>query len=198
MQRTGRLGRPAHGSSQERPPRLSEPGRAVRGKRFVILASQFHEPLSRALLDGAIRTLHRHGVSTGAIRVMWVPGAFELPVVAACVVRRRPRPDAVIALGALIKGETLQYGVLAHAVASGLTDVSVRTGIPVTFGVIVADTLAQARARAGLRSRPGRRRPRLRRDAPARPGAVCNRGEEAALAALAVLRLLDVSRVRGR
>ena len=142
-----------------------------RGKRFVILASQFHEPLSRALIDGAIRTLRRHGASKGAIRVVWVPGAFELPVVAARLVRRRPRPDAVIALGALIKGDTPQYAVLANAAAAGLTEVSVRTGIPVTFGVIVADTLAQARARAG--------------------GSKGNRGREAALAALAVLKLLS-------
>ena len=83
--------------------------------------------------------------------------------------KRRPRPDAILALGALIRGETPQYEVLAHAVAHGLTQVSVNSGIPVTFGVIVAENVAQARARAG--------------------GAHGNRGEEAALAALAMMDL---------
>jgi 6,7-dimethyl-8-ribityllumazine synthase len=143
--------------------------RAGRGRRFVILASQFHQPLSRALIASAVRALRRHGAAERAIRILWVPGAFELPVVAARVARARPRPDAIIALGALIKGETPQYQVLAHAVASGLTDLSVRTGVPVTFGVVVANTMAQARARQ-------------------------TRGEEAALAALAVLKLLRALR----
>ena len=143
----------------------------ARGKRFVILASSFHEPLSRGLITGAIRTLARHGAKPGAARVVWVPGAFELPIVASHAVRRRPRPDAVLALGALIKGDTEQYLVLAHAVAAGLAEVSVRSGVPVTFGVVVANTPAQARARCGA--------------------GTGNRGAEAALAALGVLRLLD-------
>ena len=147
------------------------PAASARGKRFVILASSFHEPLSRGLINGAMRTLFRYGAAASAVRVIWVPGAFELPVVASHAVRRRPRPDAVLALGALIKGDTEQYLVLAHAVAAGLTDVSIRSGVPVTFGVVVAGTPAQARARSGA----GRG----------------NRGEEAALAALGVLRLLD-------
>jgi 6,7-dimethyl-8-ribityllumazine synthase len=149
--------------------RIAPAGQAGRGRRFVILASRFHEPLSRALIEGAVRTLRRHGAAGRSIRTYWVPGAFELPVVAARVARARQRPDAIIALGALIKGQTPQYQVLAHAVASGLSDLSVQTGVPVTFGVVVADTLAQARARR-------------------------NRGEEAALAALAVLKLLGAIR----
>jgi 6,7-dimethyl-8-ribityllumazine synthase len=190
MQRTGP--RPPAGGSPARRPPWSWPGRAARGKRFVILASQFHEPLSRALIDGAVRTLRRHGASSGAIRVLWVPGAFELPVVAARLVRRRPRPHAVIALGALIKGDTPQYEVLANAVATGLTEVSVRTGVPVSFGIIVAATPAQAGARAGLPA------PRQRSVAGQAGGTRGNRGQEAALAALAVLRLLDTRTVRSR
>ena len=147
------------------------PAASARGKRFVILASSFHEPLSRGLINGSIRALARHGARPGAIQVVWVPGAFELPIVASHVARRRSRPDAVLALGALIRGDTEQYLVLAHAVAAGLTDVSIRTGVPVTFGIVVAHTLAQARARSGSGPR--------------------NRGSEAALAALGVLRLLD-------
>lgn len=143
----------------------------ARGKRFVILASSFHESLSRGLIQGAMRTLLRHGAGAGAVNVVWVPGVFELPIVVSHVVRRRPRPDAVLALGALIRGDTPQYLILAHAVAAGLIEVSIRSGVPVTFGIVVAHTLAQARARSG----PGKG----------------NRGEESALAALGVLRLLD-------
>ncbi len=140
-------------------------------RRVVILASTFHPGMAQRLIRGATGRLRRSGVAPSRIRVLWVPGAFELPVVAARVARGRPRPQAIIALGALIRGETPQYDVLAHAVAQGLAQVSVMTGIPVTFGVIVAQTLAQAKARAG--------------------GAMGNRGEEAASAALAVLRLFD-------
>ena len=140
------------------------------GRRFTILASEFHPAIARALIDGASGVLQRHGASAGAITVVRVPGAFELPVVAARLAAASPVPDAIIAVGCLIRGETPQYEVIAHAVADGLSHVSVTTGVPVTFGIIVADTLAQAKARAG--------------------GRVGNRGVEAALAALAVLRLL--------
>ncbi|MBI4343179.1 MAG: 6,7-dimethyl-8-ribityllumazine synthase [Candidatus Omnitrophica bacterium] len=157
-----------------RPP-VSAPSPQVRlkgaaHKRFAILASEFHPAIARALVRGATDTLRRHGIAGRRIRLLWVPGAFELPVVAARLARRRPRPDAILALGCLIRGETSQYDVIAHAVANGLSQVSVTSGVPVTFGLIVAQTPAQARARAG--------------------GRLGNRGEEAALAALAVLRLL--------
>lgn len=105
------------------------------------------------------------------IRVVAVPGAFELPVVAARAARMQPAPDAIIALGAIIRGETTQYDVIAHAVSQGLTQVAVQTGVPVTSGVIVAETLAQARARSG--------------------GSAENRGAEAARAALDLVHLLE-------
>ena len=143
----------------------------ARDKRFVIIASEFNRSISRALVRGATKVLDRHGASSRLVRVVWVPGAFELPVVAARLARARPRPDAILALGALVRGQTPQYEVLAHAVAQGLSQASVTSGIPVTFGVIVAKTMAQAKARAG--------------------GSMGNRGAEAALAALGVLRLLD-------
>ena len=138
-------------------------------RRIAILASTFHRPLARALVRGATRVLHDAGVAPKAITVYWLPGAFELPVAAARVLRRRQTPDAVIALGALIQGDTPQYEVLAHAVAQGLTQLAVTSAIPVTFGVIIAKSLAQARARAG--------------------GSMGNRGAEAAHAALAVLQV---------
>ena len=171
-------------------------GRAgsVKGKRFVIIASRFYPAISRALIRGANAVLHGAGVPGSSIHLLWVPGAFELPVVARRVARHRPRPDAILALGALIRGDTPQYEVIAHAVAHALSQVSVKTGIPVTFGVIVAMTRAQARARAGLGPRPrhGLRRSRLRRGTPDRPAAVItNRGEEAARAALEILSLFE-------
>ena len=141
----------------------------ARRQRFVLLASQFHAGITRALVRGATDVLRRQGVSARCIRLLWVPGAFELPIVAARVARARPRPDAIIALGALIRGQTSQFEILALAAAQGLAQVSVHTGVPVTCGVIVAETLAQARARAG--------------------GAMGNRGAEAAQAALEVLQL---------
>ena len=139
------------------------------GKRFVLIASAFNPAITRALIDGARGVLAREGISPQQIRVLWVPGAFELPVTAACAASSRPRPEAVIALGALIRGETPQYEVIAHAVAQGLSQVALSARIPVTFGVIVAKTLAQAKARAG--------------------GSMGNRGAEAARAALDLLRL---------
>ena len=144
---------------------------AVRTKRFIIIASEFHRSLSEALIRGATGVLRRAGVSERHIDVRWVPGAFELPIACARAARSRPRPHAIIAVGALIHGETPQYEVLAHAVAQGLMQVSVNERLPVTFGVIVTQTFAQARARAG--------------------GPMGNRGAEAAHAAIAVLRLFE-------
>ena len=143
---------------------------SAKGRRFVIVASQFHPAIARALVRGATGALRRAGASSRQIRLLWVPGAFELPVVAARATRIRPRPDAIIALGALIRGQTPQYEVLAHAVAQGLSQVAVSARLPVTFGLIVAKTLTQARARAG--------------------GSMGNRGAEAAMAAVATLQLL--------
>ena len=139
--------------------------------RVTILASQFNEPISRALVRGARKVLRQAGVPVSRIRVVWVPGAFELPVVAAKLAASARHPDAIIAVGALIRGQTSQYEVIAHAVAQGLSQVAVSATIPVAFGVVVAENAAQAHARAG--------------------GAMGNRGAEAALAALAVLRLFE-------
>ena len=135
--------------------------------RVVLVVSQFHPAIARSLVRAASDVLRRGGVSS--IELCSVPGAFELPVVAARCARTTPRPQAIVALGALIQGDTPQYAVLAHAVAHGLTSVALTSGVPVTFGLIVATTLAQARARAG--------------------GSMGNRGAEAARAALDVMRL---------
>lgn len=153
-------------TSHKRPGHPARGGAGLRGKRFILLASRFNESITRALVAGSRTTLERYGVLRANIRTLWVPGAFELPVAAASVAAAQ-QPDAIIALGCVIKGETPQYRAIGHAVSVGLAQVSVSRRIPVTFGVIVADSFAQARARAG--------------------GRVGNRGSEAALAALAMV-----------
>lgn len=162
------------------PQRLTNGARTVRGRAVAILVSKFHPALSRGLVAAATHELRASGVAAKSIRQITVPGAFELPVVAAKLAKSRRAPDAIIALGILIRGETAQYEVIAHAVADGLAKVSVETGVPVAFGVIVAETLAQAEARAVW---PARR---------AKTGPVVeNRGAEAARAAIAVMRLFE-------
>ncbi|HEX9779828.1 MAG TPA: 6,7-dimethyl-8-ribityllumazine synthase [bacterium] len=139
-------------------------------KRFALVASEFHRPITQVLIRGAERALLRHGVPPGAIERYWVPGAFELPVAAArLAASSRRRPSAIIALGVLVRGQTRQHEVLAQAVAQGLEQIAIQRLLPVTSGVVLAESLAQARARAG--------------------GREGNRGAEAALAALAVLRV---------
>ena len=165
----------------------SHAARQSHSKPVVLIASQFHPVIARALVRGATTVLSRAGVSRARVRLLWAPGAFELPVIAARLARRRPRPQAIIALGALIRGDTPQYEVLAHAVVQGLVRVAVDTGIPVTCGVIVATTLAQAKARAGLPAP----RSAYHRKARQAGGAMGNRGAEAAAAALEVLRLFE-------
>ena len=138
-------------------------------KRAVVLASRFNEPLTRVLVSGAVATLTRHGIPRERIRVMWVPGAFELPL-AAAEAARRLHPTLMVAVGCLIKGQTPQYAAIGHAVTEGLCEVSVRARVPIGLGVVLAESVGQAKARAG--------------------GHRGNRGEEAALAALAMARVL--------
>lgn len=143
------------------------PMRGLRHKRVVVVASEFNGVLSEALTRSAVQTLLEHGMARRNVQVLWVPGAFELPVMAARVLFAKSRPDALIALGALIRGQTAQYRVIAQAVFEGLIRVSVDTLTPVSCGVIVAETQAQAKARA--LKQPG------------------NRGIEAAVAALRMI-----------
>lgn len=143
--------------------------RPKRARPFVLVASEFNSGLTGALVEGAQAVLRRHGVGARQIHTIWVPGAFELPVAAASAAARL-RPQAIIALGCVIKGDTPQYAAIGQAAASGLAQVSVEAQIPVTFGVIIADSLAQAKARAG--------------------GRAGHRGREAALAALAMVDVL--------
>jgi 6,7-dimethyl-8-ribityllumazine synthase len=110
----------------------------------------FHRDLSERLLEGARARLAEAGLPEGFLEERWVPGAFELPL-AAKVMATRGRYAAVIALGAVIRGETSHYDHICHAAATGLSAVGLETGVPVTFGVLTTENLAQAEARAGGR-----------------------------------------------
>ncbi len=152
------------------------PAAEPRRPRFAIVRATFNASITQALLDGALAAFAAAGVQQAEVTVVEVPGAFELPVAAARMARSR-RFAAIVALGCVIRGETPHFEYVASAAAHGLTKVSVDTGTPVAFGVLTADTGAQALARAtpgaGSSTHVG-----------GEPGANSNKGFEAAQAAL--------------
>jgi 6,7-dimethyl-8-ribityllumazine synthase len=140
------------------------------GRRVAVVASRFNEVVTTKLVDGALAGLTEHGVPGTSVDVAWVPGAFEIPVIA----RRFAETgdyDAVICLGAVIRGETAHFELVANEAARGIMDVSRDTGVPVIFEVLATQDLAQAEARAG--------------------GIHGNKGWEAAGSALQMASLLD-------
>jgi 6,7-dimethyl-8-ribityllumazine synthase len=139
---------------------------AAAGWRFGVVVSRFNEDITSALLDGARTTLKEYGASSKDIEVVHVPGAFELPM-GATVLAAREDIHAVVCVGALIRGETPHFDVLATSTAHAVQDVAREFGLPVTFGLITCDTMEQAQARAG--------------------GAKGNKGSEAALAAIEMI-----------
>ena len=144
---------------------------SLRGERarVCVIASRFNETISRRLLEGALDCLERHGVADEDLSVVWVPGAFELPL-AAQRVASSGEVDAVVCVGAVIRGETAHFDFVAQAAASGIAEASRSTGIPIAFGVLTTETSLQAAERAG--------------------GKTGNKGFEAALAALEMADLL--------
>jgi 6,7-dimethyl-8-ribityllumazine synthase len=141
----------------------------ARGLRFAIVASRFNDFIVERLISGALDALSRHGAAAGQLELIRVPGAFDLPL----VVRRIAeggRADAIIALGAVIRGETAHFDYVAAECASGLSRVASDTGVPVAFGVLTTDTVEQAADRAG--------------------GKAGNRGADAAEAAIHLATLL--------
>lgn len=120
----------------------------ARGRRFAVAASRFNEVVVRRLVDGALACLRKHGAADEDVDVAWVPGAFELPVVARRLAGSG-RYAAVICLGAVIRGETAHFDHVAGQCAAGIQRVAVETGVPVTFGVLTTDTVEQALDRAG-------------------------------------------------
>lgn len=119
-------------------------------RRFAIIVSRFNDNVTSRLVAGARACLEEHGVAETQIDVLSVPGAWELPIAAGMVARRR-RHAAIIALGCVIRGETPHFDYVAGPAADGLSLVALNTGIPVTFGLLTTEDLPQALARAGGR-----------------------------------------------
>jgi 6,7-dimethyl-8-ribityllumazine synthase len=141
------------------------------GRHVAIVVSRFHEHVTAKLLQGAVARLEACGVADEGVDVAWVPGAFEIPLVAKRMAATGAY-DALICLGAVVRGETAHFDLVVGEAARGAAEVSRETGIPVIFEVLATETLAQAEARAG--------------------GAHGNKGRDAADAALEMADLLDV------
>ena len=150
--------------------------------RFAIVVSRFNETITSRLADGAVDTLKSHGIADEAIDLFWVPGAFEIPTVAARLVDDGDY-DAVLCLGAVIKGETSHDEHINRAVSLALAQLGIDTGLPVIFGVLTCNTLEQAIARSGGEAGTrGKDKPDSR---------IGNKGAECAEAALEMLDLLS-------
>jgi 6,7-dimethyl-8-ribityllumazine synthase len=140
------------------------------GRRMVVVASRFNEPIVKKLVDGALDALVKHGVSFDDIDVVWVPGAWELPLASRWLLASE-RYDGVVAVGAVIRGDTAHFEYIAGEMSRGLADASADSETPIGFGVLTCDTDEQAEARAG--------------------GEHGNKGWDAAVAALEMVDLLN-------
>jgi 6,7-dimethyl-8-ribityllumazine synthase len=118
------------------------------GRRVAVVASRFNESVTRALIEGALDALVRHGTSFNDIDVLWVPGAWELPLAVRGAMASE-RYDAVVALGAVIRGDTPHFDYIAGEASRGLAEAAIEAEIPVGFGLLTCDNLEQAEARAG-------------------------------------------------
>lgn len=119
--------------------------------KFGIIVGRFNEFIGGKLLSGAIDALKRHGVNESDIEITWVPGAFEMPLVAKKMAKSR-KYDGVICLGAVIRGATSHFDYVSSEVSKGIANVSLETGVPVMFGVLTTDTIEQAIERAGTKA----------------------------------------------
>ncbi|GAB6174770.1 6,7-dimethyl-8-ribityllumazine synthase [Paradesulfitobacterium aromaticivorans] len=121
------------------------------GLKFGIIAARFNEFITSKLLAGALDALRRHGVNDEDIEIAWVPGAFEIPLLAKKLAESN-RYDAVICLGAVIRGATPHFDYVSAEVSKGVANVSLQTGLPVIFGVLTTDNIEQAIERAGTKA----------------------------------------------
>jgi 6,7-dimethyl-8-ribityllumazine synthase len=144
-------------------------------RHVAIVVSRFNESVTMRLLEGAIDALERHGGNRADVDVMWVPGAWELPAGARALLATE-RYDAIVALGAVIRGETPHFDFVAGEASRGLAEASADFDVPIGFGLLTTDTLEQADARAG--------------------GVHGNKGWDAALAALEMVALFERLRAR--
>jgi 6,7-dimethyl-8-ribityllumazine synthase len=140
------------------------------GRRIGVIASRFNEPVTSKLVEGALDALKRHGVAADSTDLVWVPGAWELPAAARRMLETE-RYDALVAVGAVVRGETPHFDYVAGEAARGLAQASADFDRPIGFGLLTCDTMEQAEARAG--------------------GAHGNKGWDAALAALEMADLFD-------
>jgi 6,7-dimethyl-8-ribityllumazine synthase len=122
-----------------------------KGLKFGIVVSRFNEFITNKLLDGAKDALLRHDVGEDDVDVAWVPGSFEIPLIARKLAETK-KYDAIICLGAVVRGGTPHFEYVASEVSKGIARVSQETGLPVTYGIITADTLEQAIERAGTKA----------------------------------------------
>jgi len=150
--------------------RTIEGASEARGRRFAVVASRFNGVIVDKLVEGAQSCLRAHGVAEDDLDLVWVPGAFELPL-AAKRLAESGAYDAVICLGAVIRGETAHFEYVAGEAARGITQVALETGVPVMFGVLTTETYEQAMDRAG--------------------GQHGNKGWDAAMAAMETADVLD-------
>jgi 6,7-dimethyl-8-ribityllumazine synthase len=121
------------------------------GARFALVVSRFNHFIVDRLVEGALDAIARHGGKLGDVRIVRVPGAWEIPTVVGRLARGR-KVDAIIALGAVIRGSTPHFDYVASEVTKGIASVSLETGVPVTFGVLTTDTIEQAIERAGTKA----------------------------------------------
>ena len=121
------------------------------GKKFGVIVSRFNDFISDRLLNGALDALARHGTNDEDIDIVKVPGSFEIPLMAKKMAQRQ-KYDAIICLGAVIRGSTPHFEYVSSEVSKGIASVSLESGVPVIFGVITTDTLEQAIERAGSKS----------------------------------------------
>ena len=141
-----------------------------RGRRFAVVAAQFNELVTGKMLEGALAAFRSHGIGEDDLTVVWVPGAFEIPM-AARLLAADGFHDAVVCLGAVIRGETAHFDYVAGECARGIADAARDTGVPVLFGVLTTETMEQALDRAG--------------------GKHGNKGWDAAMAAMQMASVLD-------
>lgn len=132
-------------------PRFHEGTLDAKGLRVALVVSRFNDLISERLLQGALDCLQRHGAADDALQVVRVPGSFEMPL-AAKKLASSGKVDAVVCLGAVIRGDTQHFELVAHEAARGAARAALESGVPVTFGVLAAETLEQAVQRAGAKS----------------------------------------------
>jgi len=132
-------------------PNVIEGDLSAAGRRFGIVASRFNDFIVKPLLDGALDAIRRHGGDVSAVDVAWVPGSYELPLVAKKMAVSG-RYDAVIALGVVIRGATAHFEYVAGGAASGVGSIALDTNLPVIFGVLTTENIEQAIERAGTKA----------------------------------------------